>query len=172
MIGDLPLADDRQAGVARGARLHRDQHVDLLLIDERVEGLLGAGCARSVVGHFERKLAAEHAAVALISSTASCASWTTEGATTLFAPDRPTGTPMVIGPVSAACATVARSKLRRWRPKVWVSWRTSPWGQVMSGLESVLFDGGWLVVSKCDASSSASLHCGPIAIRLNGEPEA
>ena len=61
-IGDAPLADGGQAGVARRARLHRDQRVDLLLIDERVERLLGAGRARSVVGDFERKLAAEHAA--------------------------------------------------------------------------------------------------------------
>jgi hypothetical protein len=47
----------------------------------------------------------------LISSTASCGSCTTEGATTLFAPDNPTGTPMTIGPESAASATVAKSKL-------------------------------------------------------------
>ena len=62
MIGDAPLADGGKAGVARRACLHRDQHVDLLLINERVERLLRAGGAGRVVGDFERQLAAEHAA--------------------------------------------------------------------------------------------------------------
>src|SRR5450432_2056570 len=45
--------------------------------------------------------------LALISATASSADCTTEGATTLLAPDRPTGTPILIG--SAANAGPARS---------------------------------------------------------------
>ena len=57
-VGDMSLADSRQAGVARRARLHRDQRVDLLLVDERIEGLLGAGRARSVVRHFKLQLSA------------------------------------------------------------------------------------------------------------------
>ena len=44
--------------------------------------------------------------LALISSTASSADCTTEGATTLLAPHRPTGTPILIG--SAASAGAAR----------------------------------------------------------------
>jgi hypothetical protein len=44
---------------------------------------------------------------ALISSTANCDDCTTAGATTLFAPDSPTGTPMRIG--SAACTWNAKT---------------------------------------------------------------
>src|SRR5205814_4886494 len=40
---------------------------------------------------------------ALISSTASCADCTTVGATTLFAPDSPTATPILIGSDACAC---------------------------------------------------------------------
>src|SRR5437763_1539083 len=40
--------------------------------------------------------------LALISSTASCADWTTDGATTLLAPDSPTGTPILMGSAANA----------------------------------------------------------------------
>src|SRR5437879_6417965 len=40
--------------------------------------------------------------LALISSTASWADWTTDGATTLLAPDRPTGTPILMGSAANA----------------------------------------------------------------------
>src|SRR6185437_11692904 len=49
--------------------------------------------------------------LALISSTASSADCTTEGATTEFAPERPTGTPILIGSAASAepdAATNAR----------------------------------------------------------------
>jgi len=62
-VGHLAARHDRERRVARRARLHRDQHVNLLLKYEAIECLLCAGRARGVVGDFQRQLAAEHAAL-------------------------------------------------------------------------------------------------------------
>ena len=58
--GGFSALNQRQAGVARRAGLHADECVNLFLEDQRVEGLLRASRARAVVGHFERKRAAEN----------------------------------------------------------------------------------------------------------------
>ena len=62
MNGVLPRRHNRKPGIARRAGLHRYQDIDLLLKDQGVEGLLGAGGAGSVVRDFEGKFLAEQAA--------------------------------------------------------------------------------------------------------------
>ena len=61
-VGDLAARDDRQHAVAGRTGLHRNQHVDFFLEDQRVCGFLSAGRTRAVIGNLDLHLLAENAA--------------------------------------------------------------------------------------------------------------
>jgi hypothetical protein len=62
-VGGLASRHDRQAGVARRARFHGDQHVDLLLEHQGIEGFLGSCRPAAIVRDLECNLPAEDSAL-------------------------------------------------------------------------------------------------------------
>ena len=86
----------------------------------------------AVVGDFERKLAAEHATRLVDLFDRELGGLHDRGATTLLAPERPTGTPILIGPRPMLAKPVKRTEqvrkhlLRRLRDMIGLPFFHSP----------------------------------------------